>query len=203
MRWRGCRASDRQLPVGTASPGFEQFEGISSTITPAPILSSSIRNGTRRKSTARHWSHIWPPLRGARTMVDLLELLKKLETLEAPSAEIDKEIALCFGQLTNGGIVICGGYLGIADFTRDMQCAVRLCADALPGWFWRCGCTPLFPNGWAHVSRHHADHCDRADEASSADGKAANPAIALCIAVVKARIANPWPSVARAGGSGL
>lgn len=120
-------------------------------------------------------------------------MIGKLQAGVTPSRDLDREIAVLFGKTNDFGVVTCAGYLGIADFTSDLGAAVRLCRDVLPGWFWRCGSTSLFPNGWAHVSRFHADHCDRKDEAASADGKAATPAIALCIAIMKAKLANPEP----------
>lgn len=79
-----------------------------------------------------------------------------------------------------------GYHDGWESYTASVDAAAELLQNKLPGWFWRCGSTPLFPNGWAHVSRYHADHCDRQDEASCADGKAANVAIALVLATLRA-----------------
>lgn len=68
------------------------------------------------------------------------------------------------------------------EFTRSVDAAQMLLPE---GWFWRCGRTSLY-EGWAFVNRTHPDHCDRHDEAG---GTAASPALALCLAIVKVRIA--------------
>lgn len=78
----------------------------------------------------------------------------------------------------------------IPRYTDSVDAAEELCGRVLPGWYWRVGRTSLFPNGWAFVSRLAPDHCDREDEAACADGKADNPAIALCIAILKAKLAQ-------------
>lgn len=76
---------------------------------------------------------------------------------------------------------------GLPCYTSSIDAAVSLAERVLPGWYWRVGRTSLFPNGWAFVSRLPPDHCDRKDEAACSDGKAANPSIALCIAVLRAK----------------
>lgn len=81
----------------------------------------------------------------------------------------------------------------LSPYTASIDAAVGLVATSLPGWYWRTGQTSLFPNGWALVSRHHPDHCTERDEAGSSDGKAATPAIALCISVLKALEAQEAP----------
>lgn len=75
-------------------------------------------------------------------------------------------------------------------YTASIDAAVNFFVHVLPNWGWRIGRTSLFPNGWAFISRLPPDHCDQGDEAASADGKAANPAIALCIATLKAKQAQ-------------
>ncbi|WP_313194642.1 hypothetical protein [Shinella zoogloeoides] len=121
-------------------------------------------------------------------MADLSSLIARLEKAEGPSRELDTEIAIALGVIPGRDWwsmdYIKSGILG--RYTSSIDAAVSLANRVLPGWFWRCGSTPLFPNGWAHVSRYHADHCDRQDEASCADGKAANVAIALVLATLRA-----------------
>lgn len=77
---------------------------------------------------------------------------------------------------------------GTPRYTRSLNAAVTLVPE---GWFWRVGYTPIF-NGWAHVSRTHADHCDRKDEHSSTVAR--NPTLALCAAALRARAALEWAS---------
>lgn len=134
-------------------------------------------------------------------MSDLSSIIARLEKAEGPSYSLEVEIAYLTGfwpaeridRVTRAD----DGHLAVW-FTEgpdlplppavlsSIDAAVSLANRVLPGWFWRCGSTPLFPNGWAHVSRYHADHCDRQDEASCADGKAANVAIALVLATLRA-----------------
>lgn len=74
----------------------------------------------------------------------------------------------------------------VRPYTASLDAAVGLVERVLPGWFWRVGRTSLFPKGWAYISKTHPSHCDREDEASCANGRAATPAIALLIATLKA-----------------
>lgn len=91
-----------------------------------------------------------------------------------------------------GAVAFDNGDLGMVwdslPFTESVDAALAVLDRALPGWFWRCGATTLFPNGWAHVSRYDGSNCNFRDEAACADGKASTPAIALCIAVLKAKL---------------
>ncbi|WPM82757.1 hypothetical protein R5W60_16585 [Brucella pseudintermedia] len=75
-------------------------------------------------------------------------------------------------------------------YTASVDAAIALAERVLPGWKWRVGRTELFPNGWAYVHKYDPSNCDRADEAACADGKAANPAIALLIALLRAKEAS-------------
>lgn len=139
-------------------------------------------------------------------MADLSDIIERLEMAERPSRPEDCHLWVIAqggdarmnyvdGDARNfvwergidgmwvRGVVKFGS---VPKYTASIDAAVSLAGRVLPGWFWRCGSTPLFPNGWAHVSRYHADHCDRRDEASCADGKAANVAIALVLATLRA-----------------
>lgn len=144
------------------------------------------------------------------TIPDLIALL---EGAEQGSRELDAELSIAvryipygpdhwlksdefplvsagYGQVqpmdTDGVTPLPGGGWQAPEFTDSVDAAIRLLKKVLPGWFWRCGATPLFPNGWAHVSRTDASNCDRRDEVSCSSGKAATPAIALCIATLRA-----------------
>jgi len=72
-------------------------------------------------------------------------------------------------------------------FTASVDAAIALAERVLPGWKWRVGRTELFPNGWAYVHKYDPSNCDRKDEAACADGRAATPAIALLIALLRAK----------------
>lgn len=92
-------------------------------------------------------------------------------------------MGMCGCQHDNGDL---GLIWNSEPFTASLDGAVLLVERALPGWYWRVGRTSLFPDGWAFISRLPPDHCDRKDEAACADGKAANPAIGLLIAALRA-----------------
>jgi hypothetical protein len=131
------------------------------------------------------------------------EIIEALEKAEGPSRGIDAEISMtALGMRMENKladypdevpvfVVHDGNSSGSIEvmfprFTSSVDAALALHERVLPGWFWRCGETPLFPKGWAYVSRTDASNCDKKDEAASSDGKAASPAIALCIATLKA-----------------
>lgn len=129
-------------------------------------------------------------------------LLSRLQGLTAPDREVGREVLLAFGwRKTCVGHFYGplyhwsppGGGTGFRDDdfyrhdpTASLDAAVALCERVLPGWYWRVGRTSLFPNGWAYISRTHPSHCDKEDEASCSDGRAATPAIALLIAILTA-----------------
>lgn len=109
---------------------------------------------------------------------------------EEASRELDIHIAERLGwwrinRRINGSVV--GLFRGrtrtVPPYTTSLDAAVTLVPE---GWFWRVGYTPIF-NGWAHVSRTHADHCDRKDEHSSTVAR--NPTLALTAAALRARAA--------------
>ena len=135
----------------------------------------------------------------------LSELIERVEKLDGPDEAVDAEIcvALQYGGKNsehaanvrtdpdwNGDLLFEIGNMDccnpIPELTASLDAAIALTERVLPGWFWRAGRTSLFPKGWAYVSRTHPSHCDRKDEASSSDGKAASPAIALLLATLRA-----------------
>lgn len=114
-------------------------------------------------------------------------LLSRLEGLTAPDREVDLEVHMSLApDLYPEGSWSWDDKNLPPHLTASLDAAVALCERVLPGWFYRVGKTSLFPNGWAYISRTHPSHCDREDEASCADGKAATPAIALLIAILTA-----------------
>lgn len=123
------------------------------------------------------------------------DLIERLEKLEVPDRETDFWLSVRVFDPSNetdealrADIDLVGieGMVIDAPFTASLDAAVALVGRVLPGWFWRVGRTSLFPNGWAYISKTHPSHCDREDEASCSDGRAATPAIALLIATLKA-----------------
>lgn len=141
-------------------------------------------------------------------MSGIADLIERLEKAEGPDREVDAEIciALQYGGLNSDGASNVrtdpdweGDLLfeiegdahpeccsPIPALTSSLDAAIALIERVLPGWFWRAGKTSLFPNGWAYVSKTHPSNCDRQDEAACADGRAANPAIALVLATLRA-----------------
>ncbi len=88
----------------------------------------------------------------------------------------------------DGGGIMCLSYFPL--YTASVDAVIALAERVLPGWKWRVGRTEVFPNGWAYVHKYDPSNCDRIDEAACADGKAANPAIALLIALLRAKEAS-------------
>lgn len=136
----------------------------------------------------------------------ITEIITRLEAATGPDRDLDAEIWLRFELgATRKATVIKPGpnvtwtaytmdetrdgnglLVTVPAFTDSMDAAIALLRKVLPNWFWRCGQTSLFPNGWAYISRLDPSHCDRCDEAASSNGKAANAASALCIALLRA-----------------
>lgn len=136
---------------------------------------------------------------------DLTSIIEKLEKAEGPSRDLDVEIMNALAprspdekRLFDGKVYpatwgavgqVCDHirYFVEAPFlTSSTDAAVSVLNEALPGWFWRCGSTPLFPNGWAFISRTDANNALPGDEFACSDGKAATPAIALVLATLRA-----------------
>jgi hypothetical protein len=84
----------------------------------------------------------------------------------------------------------------------DMRRAIYIDEEALPyyttsldaaltllpkGWFWRAGMTPVF-EGWAFIQKYHSDHTQPGEtEFGFRRERGTTPALALCIACLKAR----------------
>lgn len=142
-------------------------------------------------------------------MNDLVErlrgLIERLGKLEGPDQDMDAEIAVHvlgfiktnlmaawpdkdpIWKFTDPARNTTGSWHAmVREYTASLDAAAGLVERALPGWLWRVGRTSLFPKGWAYISRTHPSHCDREDEASCSDGRAATPAIALVIATLRA-----------------
>ena len=121
-------------------------------------------------------------------MSDLSSLIARLEKATGPDTELDVDIAIALGVIPSrewwSTNYVKAGILG--RYTASVDAAAGLLQNKLPGWFWRCGSTPLFPCGWAFISRTDANNALPGDEFSSADGKAATPAIALVLATLRA-----------------
>ncbi len=114
----------------------------------------------------------------------LRELLARVESAAGPDHEIDQLLGV-FGANCADPTKKVIAVANCAGCTSSIDAAVQLCERVLPGWFWRVGHSTLYA-GWATVNRLHPDHCDRPDEAHA---NAANPALALCAATIRAKIA--------------
>lgn len=121
------------------------------------------------------------------------EIEKRLSEAAGADREIDEALTFVwFPELAHwprseyGGWVNPDQKMGLVApasyYTASLDDAIGLCERMLPGWFWRVGHGSQ-DAGWAHLNRVHPDHCDRADEASAT---AATPALALCLAIVRA-----------------
>ncbi|KAB2680372.1 hypothetical protein [Brucella pseudintermedia] len=140
----------------------------------------------------------------------MTDLITRLSKLDAPDREVDAEICIALQYVTQKGATNIrrdtdeefkdewldfevDGELWTEKtpkLTASVDATIALAERVLPGWKWRVGRTELFPNGWAYVHKYDPSNCDRKDEAACADGRAANPAIALLIALLRAKEAS-------------
>ncbi|MEN3145711.1 hypothetical protein ABCW43_00190 [Neorhizobium sp. IRAMC:178] len=105
------------------------------------------------------------------------ELIEKLEKATCPDRDIDKAITELFGTKNDHGVLICAGYLGIGMFTSSIDAAVQLCERVLPGWLWLVEAGGDSDYGATVVSD---------DSSICSDWHKSTPAIALCIAILRA-----------------
>lgn len=138
----------------------------------------------------------------------MTDLITRLSKLDAPDREVDALIEVAVRRIEaaqsglaeehwanwqaspDGTVYDPHTRYSSKPFTASVDAAIALAERVLPGWKWRVGRTELFPNGWAYVHKYDPSNCDRTDEAACADGKAANPATALCIALLRSKEAN-------------
>lgn len=145
-------------------------------------------------------------------MTDLSELLAKLEAAEGPSRELDADIAVeivgffrapakyeqddfdyCYKD--KDGTVICPGHGGdqlVPLYTASLDAIAALVEASLPplkhfsdqpSEGWKFGVYRLvLPGSWTAWIRKHGE--------DGVDAKARTPALALCIALVKAKQAE-------------
>ena len=120
-----------------------------------------------------------------------MTLIDRLSKLEGPDREVDAAIWMHLIEKPGINDKIDRDMVGrYPSYTASIDAAIALAEIVLPGWKWRVGRTELFPNGWAYVHKYDPSNCDRTDEAACADGKAATPAIALLIALLRAKEAS-------------
>lgn len=112
----------------------------------------------------------------------LRELEKRLAEAKGDRFNESDELGVAIYE----ALGICSYIPDEGDPTKSLDAAVALVERVLPGWFWRAGHGSLHA-GWAHLNRVHPDHCDRKDEASAS---ASTPTLALCLACVRALIAQ-------------
>lgn len=116
----------------------------------------------------------------------MTDLITRLSKLDAPDREVDALIGKLFFPDEAKSFFD----FNAPAYTASIDAAIALAERVLPGWKWRVGRTEVFPNGWAYVHKYDPSNCDRIDEAACADGKAATPAIALLIALLRAKEAS-------------
>ena len=116
-------------------------------------------------------------------MTALAALIAKLEAATEGSRELDFAIRLVDEE---PGTKIDGRFAELVPrYTTSLDAALTLVpADPKGGWYWRVGHSSLY-RGWAHLNRYHPDNCDTGDETSA---NAATPALALCMAALRARM---------------
>lgn len=141
----------------------------------------------------------------------LTSLLERVEKATGPDRKLDGEIFAAFETYSYGDVIPAAGgmvvYAGPAPhapgqgrfevapkYTSSLDAALALVNEMLPGWFWRAGHVPSthWVNGiayhcWCHLSRTHADHCERDDEAT---GWAHTVPTAMLSALLRALIAK-------------
>lgn len=110
-------------------------------------------------------------------MVDMQELIARLEEAEAGSRELDREIGeITRAPMGNAGDVV---GLGYAHFTTSIDAALALAERVLPD----ARVTINTGSGWARLLTKDG----RYDYGFFASARAATPALALCIAILKAK----------------
>ncbi len=120
------------------------------------------------------------------------DLIAKLEALDGPSREVDRDIATHFGDPWDYGVSWRGWGIGqdgrpiekpvAFPYTASLDAAIALVGRVLPGWSWEARRSG-FGNGqasvWNPMEQPRPGKTIRADHKSS-------PAIALLIATLKA-----------------
>lgn len=107
-------------------------------------------------------------------MTDLSSLLARIESATGPDRELDSEIAFA---LTPPDAEI--GLLAL-NYTASLDAVIALCERVLPGWSW------AVDSGYA--ANHHKSHAEAWTGDDEGSGDAATPALALCAAIIKARM---------------
>ncbi|TWB61643.1 hypothetical protein FBZ98_101988 [Rhizobium sp. ERR 922] len=76
--------------------------------------------------------------------------------------------------------------LKLVECGATLDAAVALVNRLLPGWYWRCGQTSLFPKGWAFISEGHPDHTSPGVNEFGYTGGKATVCCALLICALRA-----------------
>ena len=107
---------------------------------------------------------------------DMSALIARLEAAEAGSRELDREIGeVTRAPMGNAGDVV---GLGYAHFTTSLDAALALLGRALPDWDWQ------ITKGADEMALACIQHSRRV---SGPEVCAHTPALALCIAILKAK----------------
>jgi len=119
------------------------------------------------------------------------DLIEKLEKASGPSRELDGLIWIAIDGIRNTENWKSPPAIPLTDYLREAAPKFTESVDVAlrvnPGWFWRAG-SGAQEAGWAHLNRLHLSHCDQVDESH---GIGATPAIAICIAGLRARSQRP------------
>lgn len=105
-------------------------------------------------------------------MPDLPSLLARIESATGPDREIDAYLADWLDQQYIGADAPC--------YTASIDAGIALCERVLPGWSW------AVDSGYA--ANHQKSHAEAWTGDDEGSGDAATPALALCAAIIKARM---------------
>lgn len=114
------------------------------------------------------------------------EIVERLERAEGPNFRLEQEIMWAVRNVPERHR---SDHDKPPAYTSSLDAAMTLVPE---GWFWRVGHTTSY-QAWAFVNRCHPDHADKGDEHSFKREHwepKSTPALALCIAALRARLAS-------------
>ena len=100
------------------------------------------------------------------------ELIEKLEKADGPNFALEQEIQFVLERHR--------GNLKPPNYTASLDAAVALAERVLPGWMWS------MTTGLGHTAAYVRDKSITAPDKIEGDGYHATPALALCLATLKA-----------------
>lgn len=108
----------------------------------------------------------------------LRELLGRVESADGPNFQLEKDI---------NELVDVGYQLRLPNYTSSIDAAVALCERVLPEWSIPCIGQDDTKHWWAELREGHVTSYGKVAH-GPADLKAKNPAIALCAAILRAKV---------------